>query len=62
MMPKGEKIKRAITWVSEMRNDFPQKELMGLVNEANMRFDLNPGESEFLIHFFRNQGKEQKEE
>lgn len=58
MLPKGEKLRKAITWVTETKKDFPAKELMAVVNEANMKFDLNPADSEFLIKFFREKQEE----
>lgn len=58
MQVKGEKIKKAIKWVSETKGDFPEKELTAIINEANLRFDLNPNESGFLINFFKDQPSE----
>ena len=46
MFPKGEKIKRAI------------KNIIMLANEASIKFDLNPLESDFLVRFFKEQGRE----
>lgn len=54
MLPKGEKIRKAIYWVNEMKKDFPDKTLLNLANEANMKFDLTPVDSEFLIKFFKS--------
>ncbi len=58
MFPKGEKIKRAITWVNENKEDFPDKNIIMLANEASIKFDLNPLESDFLVRFFKEQGRE----
>lgn len=58
MQPKGEKIRRAIKWVNEMKNHSPDKALLTIVNEANMKFDMNPADSQFLINFFKSEGKE----
>lgn len=58
MFPKGEKIKNAIKWVTENKKDFPAKELISIVNEANIKFDLNPVESDFLVRFFKEQDTE----
>lgn len=58
MQPKGDKLKKAIKWVSETKNDFPEKELTMIINEANFRFDLDPNESGFLISFFKESGRE----
>lgn len=54
MLPKGEKIRKAISWVNEMKKDFPDKTFLNLANEANMKFDLTPADSEFLIKFFKS--------
>lgn len=58
MLPKGEKLRRAITWVNEIKKDFPDKELMTIVNEANIKFDLTPADSEFLRNFFKEKAEE----
>lgn len=50
--PKGEKLKRAITWVNESKSEIPPKELKMLANEASIKFDLDPVESSFLVRFF----------
>lgn len=55
MQPKGDKIKNAIKWISEMKEQNPEKSMMMITDEANIKFDLNPVESEFIIKFFKEQ-------
>lgn len=55
MQPKGDKIKNAIKWISEMKEQHPDKSMMMITDEANIKFDLNPMESEFIIKFFKEE-------
>ncbi|NOX35262.1 MAG: hypothetical protein GXP56_16285 [Deltaproteobacteria bacterium] len=54
MQPKGEKLKKAIKWISEKRKENPGINLSGLVDDASFRFDLSPKDSEFLLRFVKN--------
>lgn len=48
--PRGERLRRAIRWLSEQqRHDAPALE------EAARRFDLTPIEQEFLLRHMRGQ-------
>lgn len=58
IMPKGERLRNAVKWISGQREENPGVSLDNLVNEAILRFDLNPKEANFLITFF---GKEENE-
>ncbi len=62
MQAKGDKLKNAITWVNEMRNLIPGENINKLTDEANVKFDLNPKESEFIINFFKEQKKSEEQE
>ncbi len=53
VLPKGEKARRAVKWISDRLKDDPNQNLWPLINEAITRFDLNPLESELLIQFYR---------
>jgi hypothetical protein len=46
--PTGEKLKRAIAWISEITVTSPGKTRMEIIREAEIRFDLSPAECEFL--------------
>lgn len=55
IIPQGEDLRKAVKWISEERQDSPEKKLAKLVEEASVRFDLSPADSEFLFKFFREQ-------
>jgi hypothetical protein len=58
ILPKGEKLRRALQWISERRQEEPEKSLGALVSEASLRFDLNPKQGEFLVSFYRDAERE----
>lgn len=51
-MPVGDGIKKAITWIDEAKSDQPEKKLITLVDEAGMKFNLSPKDSDFLFRFY----------
>ena len=51
IMPKSEPIKKAVAWVSEQRQEQPQKSPREIAEEAILMFDLSPLEAEFLSKF-----------
>lgn len=53
-LPKGEKLRRAVRWISEHVAEDPERPLMQLVDAATLRFDLTPREAEYLIAFYRD--------
>lgn len=58
MQPRGERLRRAIQWISERRNG-PGRPPRKLLDEAGLRFDLTPAECEFLGEFYRTSGEGQ---
>jgi hypothetical protein len=46
--PKGEELRKAIRWVSDRRRDEPKLPIWKLAEEASVKFDLSPADSEFL--------------
>lgn len=58
IMPEGESVKKAIRWVSERIQEEPQRSVKSIINEAILRFDLSPKDSEFLIKFYQSKGEE----
>lgn len=60
LQPKGEKIRKAVLWISEIVQEHPEKNRKKIISEAIVRFDLSPLESEFLQTKFC--GAENKEE
>jgi hypothetical protein len=53
LLPEGESIRRALTWLTERKREVPTVPLYKLVDEAAIRFDLSPGETQFLLDNWR---------
>jgi hypothetical protein len=53
IMPEGEDIKKAITWISLRREESPGMPMAKLIEEAAFKFDLSPLDQEFLVGFFQ---------
>jgi hypothetical protein len=53
IMPDGESIRKAVKWISDELQEDPNKSRQKLINEAILRFDLSPKDSEFLTNFHR---------
>jgi hypothetical protein len=53
IMPEGDAIRKAVKWISDELKEDPKKPLQKLVNNASMRFNLSPKETEFLTEFYR---------
>jgi len=54
LLPKGEALRRAITWLAEQGSWTPE-----LIEQASQRFDLSPTDEEFLL---RESGRFHKED
>ena len=52
ILPEGEQLRRAVRWISEIRQETPDASLPKLINEACVKFDLSPADTEFLSRFF----------
>jgi hypothetical protein len=48
LQPTGDKMKRAIRWLSETVQNCPTKSRRQIIEEAQVRFDLSPAECAFL--------------
>jgi len=55
VMPKGEKVRKAVKWISENLRENPAQPLQRLINDAVLRFDLSHGDSELVIDFYRKE-------
>jgi hypothetical protein len=51
IMPEGVAIRKAVQWISKMREE-GNASLATLIDEACVRFNLSPKDSEFLSRFF----------
>ena len=54
IIPQGEELRRAVKWLSEERQTNPDKKIGALVDEACLKFDLSPSESEYLLRLIKN--------
>jgi hypothetical protein len=52
ILPEGEQLRRAVRWISEIREERKDESLSKLISEACVKFDLSPADAEFLIRFF----------
>ncbi|MCK5310831.1 MAG: hypothetical protein KAJ62_01900 [Desulfobacteraceae bacterium] len=50
----SESLKKAIAWISEQRKANPEKDVAKIAQEANVQFDLNPEDSEFVLRFVKD--------
>jgi hypothetical protein len=48
IQPKGEKIKKALLWTTEILTSHPQMPRREIIEKAQIRFNLSPKECEFL--------------
>lgn len=48
LLPEGETIRRAVTWISDERREHPERKLVELLEEASVRFDLSPAQEAWL--------------
>lgn len=55
ILPEGEQLRRAVRWISEMREETQDASLPKLINEACVKFDLSPADTEFLSRFFADE-------
>lgn len=53
ILPEGQNLRKAVQWISDALTQNPEKNKMQLVNEACMKFGLNPKESNQLIQFYK---------
>lgn len=58
VMPEGDALRQAVKWISQQLLDQPEQKLWPLINNAISRFDLNPRDAEYLIHFYQKDQNE----
>lgn len=54
LLPKGEKLRRAVRFLSEASEGEDPPSAGALIDQATLRFDLSPREAELLAEFWRN--------
>ena len=53
IQPKGEKIRQAVKWISEKRQEDESRSFSVLIQEASHQFNLSPKDEEFLVSFYK---------
>ena len=53
ILPQGEDLRKAVTWISEERQTDPEASLTKLIRSACMKFDLSPKDAEYLERFYK---------
>ncbi|MCX5918701.1 MAG: hypothetical protein NTX30_18730 [Deltaproteobacteria bacterium] len=51
IMPEGAALRKAVQWISKMREE-GNTPIPNLIDQACVRFNLSPKDSEFLCRFF----------
>jgi len=59
IVPEGEALRNAIKWISEERECRPDEKMNVLINQACIRFDLSPVDSEFIFRFYKKESTSQ---
>lgn len=52
VQPKGEKLRKVVKWISEYHLANPEQDRKKILEKAQVRFDLSPKDSEFLLNNF----------
>lgn len=52
-MPKGEKLRQAVNWISDYKKEDEKASLTVLIEKAALRFNLSPKDEEFLRSFYK---------
>jgi len=55
IQPEGEDLRKAVKWISDERQYGSEKTLLKLIEEASLKFDLSPLDTEYLSSFFRHE-------
>ena len=50
----SESLKKAIKWISEQREQYPEKDIFAIAEQANVQFDLSPDDSQFILRFVKD--------
>jgi hypothetical protein len=53
--PKGERVRQAVKWISEMRKEEEGRSLRTLIGDASQRYNLSPKEEAFLQSFYEEE-------
>lgn len=52
IMPQSELLRRAVSYVNDTQKEEPSKKITDIVDDAAMRFNLSPLDSDALLRLF----------
>jgi hypothetical protein len=55
IQPEGEDLRKAVKWISQERKQNQEVNLQQLAQQASLRFNLSPADSEFLARFIKEE-------
>jgi hypothetical protein len=53
IMPEGEDLRRAISWISEERSNGTDLSNQELIQQASLKFNLSPLKADYLIRWIK---------
>ncbi|MBE0425631.1 MAG: hypothetical protein IBX72_03170 [Nitrospirae bacterium] len=59
IQPKGEDLRKAVRWISDELQSGTDVKLSSLIEEACIKFNISPADSEFLFNFFSEKDKKE---
>jgi hypothetical protein len=57
VVPQGEAIRKAVKWISEIRQSDPGVDPDQLVEQACLKFNLSPLDAQYLSRWIKGEGK-----
>jgi hypothetical protein len=57
ILPDSEALKKAVRWISEILKDNAGSNINALLQEASLKFNLTPKDSQFLENFYFNKNQ-----
>ena len=57
VQPKKEELRKAVKWIGETKKYEPDKSNYKLVEEASLKFNLSPTDTEFLYRFLKGEAE-----
>jgi hypothetical protein len=57
IMPQGEDIRKAVKWISEMRQSDPDADSNQLVEQACLKFNLSPLDAQYLSRWVKGEAE-----
>ena len=52
ILPQTESLKRAVKWISDHLKDDENQNMIKLLNETILKFDLSPKDADFLFQIY----------